>query len=492
MPAVEPDHADHKTRHRLSAGAALWIIVGIALFIGVFGGVRRGLRDRPDWGDFQHETRYVWENHSTRPGTAMFGYLPAATFVLWPFTVWLPDATGTVAFVALNTLAAIVSIWIINRYWLGKATAHGTIALAALLAAGNLAHAISANQLTVLTLVLLVTGLAMIHHRREWVGGLTLGGAILIKTLPVLLLGYLVIARKWRALGGVALAVVLLDMAPSVAVFGVRGAIDEHRAWVRRASWHSNWHQIRQPFLRVHRHSSNTSYSAALTRWLRKPPEAMRQVIVYGDPPAEVVAAYQRESAPDELLTLDPMPPETGAWSEKRIGDLTWVPRFHLLDLPANAVWWIWASTLAVGFAALCRATWQTTRRVGYDWAPIVALWLLALFWPSPMARHYYLAWAFPALAVACGALERVRHAHANGCVGMAPNNAAATEATDGESGRLGHWLIVAALAFWLVGTACLGWDLVRWYGIHLAALAVLMAAVATILPRAAKSSPCA
>ena len=471
------------TRWPAALHTAAWIFVGIGLVVGIVGGINRGLHDRPDWGDFQYETRYVWEHGHTRPGTAMFGYLPTATFVLWPFTVWLPDAVGTVTFVALNAAAAIAVIWIVWRYWLGTAANRDALALAACLAAGNFAHGISANQLTLLTLLLLVAGLALIHHKREYLGGLTLGGAILIKALPALLIGYLLIARRWRAMVAIVLAVVLFDFVPSMLVFGGRGTIEEHRAWVRRAGWHSNWHQIDQPFLRVHRHRSNTSYSAALTRWLREPPAATKQVILYGNPPADVVAQYQRSLAPDELLTRDPMPPETGAWNEKRIADLTWVPRFHVLNLPAVAVWWIWVATLAGGFATLCWATWRTVRRADYDWTPIVALWLLAMFWPSPMARHYYLAWAFPALAVVCQMLARlrVRHAHANGRVGMAPPMESASESAHAiHSWSLAERLIIVALVFWFVGVLCLGWPLVRWYGIHLAAIALLIVAVAS------------
>lgn len=492
----------------------LWTLVVIALAIGVFGGVRRGVRERPDWGDFRHETQYVREHHQTRPGTAMFGYLPTATFVLWPFATWLPAPLGVIGFVIINTAAAVAVLWLVCRYWFGGRSPPAALALPAFLAAANFSHAISANQMTLLTLLFCVGGLTLVWRNKQIGGGVLIGAAALIKTLPALLAVYLVLTRKWRALIGFALAVVVLDIVPSVAFFGPQGALDEHRAWLRRAEWHSNRRMIEEPFLRVHRHKSNASFSAVLTRWLREPPAATRQVILYGDPPADVIRDYEANLGPDELLTLDPMPPPEGVWGEKRIDDLSWVPRFHIADLPAGVVWWIWATVLFAGFTVLCLATWRSAGRPGYDWAPMAAVWILAMLWPSPMMRHYYLAWAFPALASVWIALSRRRIRSRTDLAGAptVPPLRGNYRGVDGDStfiarpspdpsligrgvmprtlGACGRVLSIAALVAWFVGVLCLGWPLARWYGIHLAALALLIAA-ACVSWRAQKSISC-
>jgi len=76
------------------------------------------------------------------------------------------------------------------------------------------------------------------------------------------------------------------------------------------------------------------------------------------------------------------------------------------------------------------------------------------------MTRHYYLALAWPAIAVVW-------------------------QATAARFHQLnGRWdadttLGVIAMLAWLVGVACLGWDAGRWYGIHLAIVAILVAATA-------------
>jgi|GEM_PF-1991070 len=448
------DVADRSPREVL-VERALWILVAIALVVGIVGGVHRGKHQRPDWSEFFRETRYVWEHHRTHPGTSMFGYLPTATFLLWPFTTWAPEPIGAVCFVIINTAAAIAAILIVSRYWFPSRIPPPMFALPAALAAANFSHSITANQLTLLTLLLCIGGLTLVGRDRQYVGGGLIGLAVLIKSLPAILAVYLLLTRRWRALLGIAAAGVLFDVVPSVMFFGPRGALDEHRAWIRRAGWHSNKHMIEQPFLRVHRHSSNAAYSAVLTRWLRKPPEAMRQVILYGKAPEEAVDAARAGLADDELLTLDPMPPPEGAWAKKRVDDLSWVPRFHLADLSPGAVRLLWASSLALGFIVLSIATWRAAGRPDFDWAPIAAVWIVAMLWPSPMMRHYYLAWAFPALASVWSAL-------------------AVKPIAGKQRSKVGCLLGVFALGGWLIGVLCLGWPAARWYGVHLAALVML------------------
>ncbi len=523
----------------LTPSRIAWTVFAIILATGVAGGVRRGLRHAPDWDDFQREATYVWEQHRTAPSTAMFGYLPTTTFLLWPFTTWLPQPLGMILYVVSNALALIATIWIVHRWWMVPHAANASTVLAGpripsrstnteiagpripslpsdaadshlpgplsvshplhwliwplLLVCANFQHALQSNQLSLWTLLLCVAGLTLVERDssdvrireasrrrwRQWAGGLILGLVMLIKVMPALLAGYLLLRRRWRALTGIVLALVLFDAVPSAAFFGPSGAIAEHQAWLRRADWHSNRRLIADPLLRVHRHGTNASFSAVLARWLRPLPDARRQVILYGDPPPEVIEEYRAELAPDEVLTLDPMPPEHGAWAEKRVL-LDWVPRFHIAELSAATVWWTWATALALGGLALAWFTWRSVRG-GTDWRPVAALWLLAMFWPSPMMRHYYLAWAFPAITVVWQAVaKRIR-----------PSDSGRTTRprTTGRRWTAGSCLAVIALAAWAVGVFGLGWSLGRWYGLHLLVLALLTAATAWAWRAAAPSA---
>ncbi|MGD8450971.1 MAG: glycosyltransferase family 87 protein [Phycisphaerae bacterium] len=452
-----PDLTGVTLRRGRAARRVAGAVVALALVIGVLTGMYRALNNRPDWQPLRDEVRYTWEHGGTAPGTAMFGYLPTTTFCLLPFMTWLPLPVGASLYVLSNVLAALGAIYMLRRWWVPELPA-GAIVWPVLVASPNIAHAIQANQLTLWTLVLCVVGLALVERRRGLTGGLLLGLAALIKTMPALLAGYLLLRRRWRALAGMVLAFVLFDAAPSVAMFGVGGAIDEHRAWLRRSEWHSNRHLIEQPLLRAHRHGHNSSLSAVLTRWLRSVPDADEQVILYGDVPAEEIALARAELTPRQVLTVDPMPPREGGWA-RLLYDIRWVPRFHVADLPAEVVYGIWLGILLCGLVTLAVATGLTRGRAE-NWAPVAAMWLLATFWPSPMARHYYLAWALPGVVVVWAALVRAR--------GREP-----------QCWTWGMRLAVAAVVAWVIGDICLGWHLVRWYGIHLAAIGVLMAATA-------------
>lgn len=441
--------------------AAGWVVVAVVLLSGVVGGVARGLEDRPNWGSLKRESGYVWQQRASNPGTAMFGYLPTATFALWPFTVWAPRPWGLIAYLATNLAAGVASIWIVRRWWYRPGGPDRTFVVPVLLGAANIQHVIQANQLTLWALLLSVAGLTLVVRRRPWVGGMLLGLAGLIKVLPFVLAGLLVLRRKWRALAGLAAAVVLFDLLPSVVFLGPGGAAAEHRAWIQRAEWHSSSRQIEQPLLiGVHRHPSNFSLAAVLARWLRGMPPADTMVALVGDCPAKVVAETRASLQPNEVLLFAPMPPLEKEWSIERT-PLSDVPRFCVARWSARTVWWLWSGIEAVGLVILACATWRSGRTGrDRDWMAAGAVWLLAAFFVSPMMRHYYLALAFPAIVVVWRRLcaERQRLA--------------------------GHWsagtiLATAAMVAWGVGVAALGWDLGRWYGLHLAVVAIVLAAAA-------------
>jgi hypothetical protein len=437
----------------------LWILIVLVLLSGVYGGIHRGLNNRPNWGSLARESTYVWEHHASQPGTSMFGYLPTTVFALWPFMVWPPQPLGLWLYVTANLLAALASLWIVHRWWIHPGTRFGLYAVPVFLACANFQHTIQANQLTLWTLLLCVGGLAAVGQGRSLVGGALLGLAGLIKVLPFFLLGFLVLRRKWAALFGVILAVLVFDLLPCLLFFGWEGTVREHRAWLRRAEWHSSDRQIEDPLLiGVYRHTSNFSYAGVLTRWLRGMPEAHTMVVLAGAPPPHVEDSVKEELDPGKVLVRAPLPPLEKPYDVIR-RSLDHVPRFALARLSAPTVRWIWGGSLALGLVALAFATWRTGRRQdGRDWAPAGALWILAIFFVSPMTRHYYLALCFPALVIVWQALLAEKRA---------------------QEGRWspGACLAGCALAAWFVGVLCLGWDLVRWYGLHLAVVAVLIAA---------------
>jgi hypothetical protein len=439
-----------------------WFAVFVVLTSGILGGLYRGMKSPPDpdWRSFYAESRQVWEDHSISPATRMFGYLPAAFFFLWPFTL-SPPPLGLVAFVMLGALAAVATWMLLLRYWFarGDLADGGAFVWPVLLTVAHVQHAQQANQFTTFVLLLCVAGLTLLMQRREAAGGFTLGLAVCVKVTPIVFLPYLLLRRQWRALLGMLLAIAVFDVVPSVAFFGPQGAVEEHRKWLQRADWYSNRRMIEDPLFRVRRHGHNCSYSIVLARWLRATPDAEYQVILLGDPPPEVVAQTRAGLKPNEYLVLDPRPTPGETWSRRR-DKIPDVPRFHLAASSADAVWYIWAGTLALAVGSLGFATWRCAKTPpgGPGWAAEAGLWLLAMFWLTPMMRDYYLALALPALVVVWRVLMRQRAL---------------------SKWSLGGRLSVVAVGAFALGVPCLAWNDANWYGIHLVSLAALAAAAA-------------
>lgn len=427
---------------------AAWGAVAILLVSGMVGGIYRGVHHQPNWGSLQGESAYVWMHRAFSPGTAMFGYLPTTVFLLWPFMVWPPEIVGIVLYNLANLAAAVGSAWIVYRWWL-NAEERKVFVWALLLVAANFQQVMQANQLTLWTLVFCLAGLTLVGYRREWLGGMAIGLAGLIKVMPFFLVGYLLIRKQWRALAGVGLAIVVFDLAPSVVFFGARGTVDVHREWVARAGCHSNGRQIADPLLiGVYKHTSNFSYSSVLRRWLSPMPAAREQVVLTGRPPKDAVEQCRSTLRPDQWLTLDPMPERDKEWAVKTV-NLARLRRFHAASLSLETVWWVWAATLGLGLAALVGYTWKNRACGVKDWRWAGAMWILAMFFVVPMMRHYYLAMAFPAVLAAVLGL------------------------------REGQRLSLLAVLAWVIGILCLGWDTGRWYGLHLGVVLILLAALA-------------
>lgn len=458
----------------------MWLLIAIVLLAGLIGAIARGIAGRPDYGSMQPDARYVWENGRSAADTKLFGYLPTTIFYLWPCMVWMPHVVGVCCYALLNLGYVMLILWMFYRWWWPTASrlqAPPTSALfvwPVLIVVANLQHALQANQVTLLVLVLCVGGITLVGRNRHWIGGLLLGLAGLIKVLPFLLVGMLVLRRKWRAVGGVVGAIVLFDLLPSVLFFGLHGAIDEHLAWRQRAAVYGGLRTIEQPLQWAHAHRSDFSHAAILARWLRTPPTATSAVVVRGQVPADVLARRTAELRDEEYLVMDPRPlRDADAWSIE-IQDVSWVPRFHLVNLPVRAIQAIWLASLAGIALLLAWLTWRRTATAGsavapaeslQEWFALASLWMLAMFYFTPLMRHYYLLWAFPAVVVV------YRTVVAEGLA---------------LSGRwsAGRILAVASLAGWVISEACLGWVVARWYGVHMAAVTLLAAATVWALLR--------
>jgi hypothetical protein len=207
-------------------------------------------------------------------------------------------------------------------------------------------NVLQGNQLTIILLFLCVAGLTLIHVKRNWSGGFLLGVATCLKVTPGILLVFMLLKRRWSAAAGMILAVVMLDIVPSAALFGVDGAIREHKAWVQRVEWYSNRRFIEDPWLRVmqHGHEHNTSLSVMLTRWLREQPGTGRHIVVRSDPSDEELKEIRAAMLPGDHLSIDPMPAsgQRSSVSYHEAEARRSLPRASIANWSADRVYILW------------------------------------------------------------------------------------------------------------------------------------------------------
>jgi hypothetical protein len=430
-----------------------WLFGLVVLGFGVVGGLVWGL-GQPDWRSFFPETRYFWQYRCIPEDTYMFGYLPAGFFIFWPFTVWPGPRLGVAVFVVLNTCAAAGSLWVLYRSWLKGANSRELFGWLLLLVSVPFAQTLRMSQLTIWVLFLSVAGLWLTSGSgkgRAWLGGLVLGLAGVIKILPFGLAGYLICRRQWRGLAGMGAAVVLFEVIPATIFLGWSGMQESHRAWRGQVAKRSNGGQIQDPFLSgVYRNRGNFSYAAVLSRWLRaRPAGVTSQVILLGEVPKGVVERVKKELRPNEWLTLDPVGPQEGTW-EIRKENLRKIPLFHLMNLSARTVWWVWALSLGGLIGGVGVWTW---RGKGEEWTRAGSVWILGLFFLTPLMMNYYLALGAPAVAVLYD------------------------DILQGVRGR--SWALkIIGLAGWVLGVVLMGWRDLRWFGFHYLVFGILIAGI--------------
>lgn len=394
----------------------------------------------------------------------MFGYLPAAFFALWPFTQWTSPTVGLVAFIGLNVFAAVASCYVLNRWWFFGKNHHlgsagfdkGAIVWPLFFFIAHIQHVLQANQFTLWVLLLCVVGLTLLMQKRDAWGGFVLGLGVCIKVTPAVFFVYLGLRRQWKALASMFLAVVVFNFLPSMIVFGFDGAIREHRKWLQRADWYSNRRLIEDPYLRIRRHGNNCAFSLVLARWLRPAQEADYQIILHGDPPEHVIRQTEAELLDNEYMVLDPKPLPGADWSKTR-SEIPEVPGFRIAHFSEETVRLIWMFALFVPIGALCFVTYRYRPGVSDTsaWTAEAALWLLLMFWPTPMMRDYYLALSLPAYIVVWRAVI-----------------AAAQATRKLRSAGFG----LAVIVFYYLSVVAIGWKDAVYYGLHLATLAGLAA----------------
>lgn len=338
--------------------------LGAGLFIGLllaYGAVSltQALKFDFDFKHFYRDADYVWRHGALNPDLdnpdrdlrrQLPFYLPIVPLALSPLAAL--GAKGAAILWSATQVAALAYCGWRMRRWATEVNAlPAALPVTLALALPALYEAARFNQLSLFVLAMLLAGGAALERGRPLRAGVWLALAALLKLLPAIFFLWLLLKRRWAALGSAATVALLIGVTPCLIAFGPQAAWDYHAQW-----WAYNLHGaaggMTDPTLREHFiDHRNQSIAAVLARtfWSEHP---------YRGPWRPF--ALSEETCRDVALGL----------------------------------------TLA-GAAGLALLTAQAAHRLSPFALRIeLALYAIAMLALSPLVRQYYLVWAIPALAL--------------------------------------------------------------------------------------------
>ena len=111
------------------------------------------------------------------------------------------------------------------------------VACSALLAFNSFNHNLILGQMTVLMLWMVIESLHRIRNGQWMLGALILGLGINIKIIPLFALGYLLLDKRFKALGTTLLVLILLMILPAIFL-----------GWEQNMALHEHWLEVINPF----------------------------------------------------------------------------------------------------------------------------------------------------------------------------------------------------------------------------------------------------
>lgn len=244
---------------------AAFAIFLLGLLAGFGSGIRKWLLDKPDWTYFRNYVENpLWE--TSGPDKMMFGYLPGFRAILTPFVAL--GAPGYLLFALLNaaSCAAVLAIvW--RREKAGRNEPWAALWLA-ICSFVPVIFALQNNQIVAPAVYLALVGLAL-ARRGKWVsGGAAFALGVLVKSLPLPVLGYAVLAGHWRMVVVASAALVLGSLGLAALTDGWQESLRHHRAYPAQVSAQSPLRAI-DPETAPKSFGNNRSPGAELVRLAR-------------------------------------------------------------------------------------------------------------------------------------------------------------------------------------------------------------------------------
>lgn len=237
--------------NRLCSPRAANLIMAVALAVIFPWSVLRAVKDGGcDLQDFCIAGKYVLdhsvrmyeirdeEDNMVRAASCLARYLPSVDVAFIPLAL-LPLPVTAAIWYGMNVASWYALLRVVRRELLTiedeSIRERGTLA-AALLMLPVAVDGFLLGSFHMLVVFLTVAGLTSVWHGRSWRGGLLLGVGVWLKLLPIVGVGYLLLKRKWLA-AAVALACALtIDVALTLAGYGLATGWREHAEWLNQGA----------------------------------------------------------------------------------------------------------------------------------------------------------------------------------------------------------------------------------------------------------------
>ncbi len=341
------------------------LVLLVTLVVAGWISLDRALRQRYDFHHFYLDAAYVWAHGALNPvldaedadATRQLPfYLPTVPLALAPLAAGGPTVASWL-WAGLQVLAMGYCFYRLHqmaRRFSGAAHAPFVLTVVVLVSLPATLEAIKFNQLSWFTLALVLGGLAALDRDRAVRAGTLLACAAVLKLLPAIFAGWLLIKRRWAALGAFVVATLVITWVPTSLCFGFEQTVRYHGEW---------WaHNIAGKA--VHERGSDD------------------------DPMVVHFADRRNQSIPAVFARLfDPDNPQRVAFQPTQLAATTarWAAIALMFLLLAAYLW-------------VVRKPWSTLD-AWQRWGE-AAITASAMFVFAPLSRTYYLVWTLPLLVV--------------------------------------------------------------------------------------------
>ncbi len=358
--------ADHRPMDPFAPARRL-LVVGVLVACALISWSRAS-RVTYDFHHFYLDAAYVWEHGALNPtlndpeplnNRQLPFYLPTVSVLLAPLA-----AGGRGAAAVLWTIVQMLSLsycmWVLARWC--ELRGSGTLGAVRfgwllVLSLAALYEASKFNQVSFLTLALILAGVSKLESRRDFAGGCWLAAATVLKLLPAVFAVWLALQRRWRALAGFVVGCGLLIALPPLVAFGPQRTVQYHQEW-----WRFN------------------TGSAGLRAWLEV------------DNPGPFSAHFvdrRNQSIAATLARLTVADHPRPAF---------WQPVHLSVEQVSRIAGWVSGALLLLMIAALARR--PSTADPQWSLRCDAALLTIGIQVFAPLTRMYYLVWTMPALAL--------------------------------------------------------------------------------------------